>query len=64
MANDPMAHLRARLDALGKVMTRLSRDGKTMRPERHTASESSRKSKVAPPDRPRFKRPQRLPTAT
>ena len=44
MASDPLAHLRARLNAIGELMTRVAKDGQQVRPERHTASETSRRS--------------------
>ena len=57
MANDPLAHLRARLNALGELMTRVAKDGRAMRLERHTASESARRfsERRQPEDRPRDK---------
>jgi len=44
MASDPLAHLRARLNAIGELMTRVAKDGQQVRPERHTASETSRRT--------------------
>jgi hypothetical protein len=50
-------HLRARLNAIGELMTRVARDGRAMRSERHTASESARRfsERRQPDDRPRDK---------
>ena len=49
MSNDPMAHLRAKLNALGEIMTRISKDGTTLSPERATAAESSRRTRRPSP---------------
>jgi hypothetical protein len=58
MRNDPMAHLRAKLDALGELMTRISKGGTTMRPERNTAADSSRRPNRPSPRKGQDKRPE------
>ena len=57
MSNDPMAHLRAKLNALGEIMTRLSKDGTTLAPERATAGESSRRTRRPSPVKTKTKAP-------
>ena len=58
MSNDPMAHLRAKLNALGEIMTRLSKNGTTQAPERATAAESSRRPRRPSPVKGQDKGPE------
>ena len=65
MTSDPLAHLRARLNAIGELMTRVAKDGQVMRSQRDTASEFSRHPDGAshPEGRPRTSKREKSPVA-
>ena len=65
MASDQLAHLRARLNAIGELMTRVAKDGQVMRHQRDTASEFSRHPDGAshPKGRPRTSKREKSPEA-